>query len=237
MNTSLDLFLFAILPYLAMAIFFVETIRRYFTQAYSYTSLSSQFLENRFHFWSLVPFHYGLLGTLIGHVLAFLVPKQLLLWNSVPVRLYILEITALMFGLMALVGVIHVTIRRMRYANLKAVTSRMDWILYGFLLLMITSGVTVALFERWGTSWFASAITPYLWSLIKFRPDISVVTMMPMAFKLHILSAFLLIAVFPFTKLVHVLVIPNQYFFRKRQVVRWNWDRKTIRHTGSVDKH
>ena len=27
--------------------------------------------------------------------------------------------------------------------------------------------------------------------------------------------------IFPFTRLVHILVVPNQYLFRKRQVVRW----------------
>lgn len=228
--THLDTLLFIVLPYAAMILFFVETIRRYVLHAYTYTSLSSQFLENRFHFWSLVPFHYGLLGTLVGHVLALLIPQGLLWWNRVPVRLYVLEITALMFGLMAFVGVIHIVIRRLRYSRVRVVTSAMDWILYGFLMVLVTSGLFVATHYRWGISWFASVVTPYLWSLIKFNPDISLVANLPWPFKLHMISAFLLISLFPFTKLVHVLVIPNHYFFRKRQLVRWNWDRHHIRH-------
>ena len=52
---------------------------------------------------------------------------------------------------------------------------------------------------------------------------------MPFAVKLHIVNAWLLIAFFPFTRLVHVLVVPNQYLWRKRQVVRWNRDPKTAR--------
>lgn len=236
MNSYLDLFLFSVLPYLAMGIFFIETIRRYVTQAYSYTSLSSQFLENKFHFWGLIPFHYGILVTLVGHVVAFLFPKQLLLWNGYPVRLFILETTALIFGLMALIGVIHIIIRRWKYTKVKSATSKMDWVLYGFLFLMICSGVYVAVFHRWGTSWFAASVTPYLWSLVKLRPDPSTILSLPWAFKLHMISAFLLISVFPFTKLVHVLVIPNHYFFRKRQVVRWNWDKKTIRKPDPIAK-
>lgn len=37
-----------------------------------------------------------------------------------------------------------------------------------------------------------------------------------------IVNAFLIVAVFPFTRLVHILVIPNPYLWRKPQVVRWH---------------
>ena len=33
--------------------------------------------------------------------------------------------------------------------------------------------------------------------------------------------SFLLILFFPFTRLVHILVVPNPYLWRKPQVVRW----------------
>lgn len=221
MGNYLDLFLFAILPYLSLTLFFVETIRRYNKQMYSYTSLSSQFLENKEHFWGLVPFHYGILTVLVGHVLAFLLPKQLLLWNSYPIRLYILETTALIFGLLALIGIITVIHRRMTHSKVKVVTCWREWMIYSFLLLLIASGIDIAIMHRWGSEWFASVVSPYLWSLLKFNPDISLVLNLPLVFKIHMITAFLLIGVFPFTKLVHVLVIPNHYFFRKRQVVRW----------------
>ena len=44
---------------------------------------------------------------------------------------------------------------------------------------------------------------------------------MPWMVKIHIVNAFVVIAFFPFTRLVHILVVPNQYLFRRRQVVRW----------------
>ncbi len=61
MSQGLHFFLFAVLPYLATAIFLLVTIQRYRTQKFSYSSLSSQLLENRQHFWGTVPFHYGLI--------------------------------------------------------------------------------------------------------------------------------------------------------------------------------
>ncbi|MCA9788439.1 MAG: respiratory nitrate reductase subunit gamma, partial [Cyanobacteria bacterium HKST-UBA05] len=85
MNT-IDQLIFGVLPYLAMALFFIETIRRYVTEKYSYTTMSSQFLENKQHFWGMMAFHYGIIGTIAGHIIAFLLPKSVLWWNSYPIR-------------------------------------------------------------------------------------------------------------------------------------------------------
>ena len=108
----LDQIFFVVLPYVALVIFLLVTIQRYRSQAFTYSSLSSQFLENKHHFWGMVPFHYGIIVILLGHIIGFLVPRQILLWNSHPLRLYILEISALAFGLMTLVGLINLVIRR-----------------------------------------------------------------------------------------------------------------------------
>ncbi len=225
----LDQVLFAVLPYVAFVIFFLMTIQRYRMQSFTYSSLSSQFLENRHHFWGMVPFHYGILVIILGHVVAFMIPRQILAWNQEPVRLWILEISALVCGILTLVGLINIIVRKAQNRKLRMVTTFADWVVYGLLLLQIFSGIYVAIFVGWGSSWFASTLTPYLWSLIKLSPDISYVEAMPPWVKLHIVSAFVLIAFFPFTRLVHILVIPNMYLWRRPQVVRWNWDRSRIR--------
>ena len=104
---------------------------------------------------------------------------------------------------------------------MSVVTTKADWILYAMLVLQVFSGVYVAVYYRWGSAWFAASASPYLWSLLKLNPDIAVIAAMPFAIKLHIVNAWTVIAFFPFTRLVHILVVPNQYLFRKRQVVRW----------------
>jgi nitrate reductase gamma subunit len=113
-NTSsyFDALFFVVLPYVAFFTFFLVTIQRYRQRTFSYSSLSSQFLENKRHFWSLVPFHYGILVVLTGHIVAFLFPRELLLFDSRPIRLYILEVSALMFGLMTLIGLVASIARR-----------------------------------------------------------------------------------------------------------------------------
>ncbi len=216
-----DQFLFIALPYMCLFTFFLVTIQRYRQQSFSYSSLSSQFLENKQHFWSVVPFHYGILVVTAGHLVAFLIPRSILAWNSHPLRLYILEVSALAFGILTLIGLIGLVVRRASITKIRKVTTPTDWILFAMLLVQTVSGVGIAIFHPWGSSWFASNLSPYLWSIFKLNPEISYVTAMPHLVKLHIVLAFLTIGFFPFTRLVHLLVIPNPYLWRKPQVVRW----------------
>jgi nitrate reductase gamma subunit len=217
----LDQFLFAILPYMVAITFLPVTIQRYRARGFTYSSLSSQFLENQQHFWSLVPFHYGILVVTAGHIVAFLLPKQLLAWNSQPLRLYVLEISALIFAGLSLVGLCAALVRRFTASKVRIVTTTRDWVLFALLLVQIATGIGVAIFHPWGSSWFAAAVTPYLWSLAKLSPNLAAVSAMPLLVKLHIVNAYLVIGYFPFTRLVHVLVVPNPYLWRKPQVVRW----------------
>jgi nitrate reductase gamma subunit len=224
-----DILLFGVLPYAAMLLFLVVTIQRYRAAAYSYSSLSSQFLENRDHFWGMVPFHYGILFVLLGHVVAFLIPRSILWWNAVPARLYVLEASALAAGFLTLLGLLGLIRRRIETPRLRPVTTPLDWILLGLLLAQVASGILVAVLHGWGSSWFAASLSPYLWSLVQLNPDIAYVVPMPLLVKLHLTGNWVLIALFPFTRLVHVLVVPNMYLWRRTQVVRWNWNRRERR--------
>ena len=83
MNASpFNVFLFVALPYVCLFTFLLMTIHRYRLQSFSYSSLSSQFLENKQHFWAVVPFHYGILVVTAGHLIAFLIPRGILAWNG-----------------------------------------------------------------------------------------------------------------------------------------------------------
>lgn len=226
-QSALNIFLYAIFPYLALFIFVFVSIQRYLTRPFTYSSLSSQFLENRRQFWGIVPFHYGIIFLFLGHLAAFLVPSHVLAWNGVAWRLYVLEITALIFGLLTLIGLMQLIFRRLTDHKVLRVTSPADWVLYALLLIQIFAGVYIAVFYRWGSSWFSSVLTPYLWSIFKFNPDLSYLSGLPFMVKLHIANGFLILAVFPFGRLVHLLVVPNPYLWRRTQVVRWYRDPRT----------
>jgi nitrate reductase gamma subunit len=80
----------------------------------------------------------------------------------------------------------------------------------------------VATALRWGSSWYTQVVVPYLWSIFRFQPDIQRIVDLPLAARLHVVGAFVLFALFSFTRLVHALVAPVPYLWRPLQVVIWN---------------
>jgi nitrate reductase gamma subunit len=218
---SPDVLLFAALPYVALALFVAGTIERLVKHPESLTSRSSQFLENRRHFWAMVPFHYGILIVLLGHLVAFAAPGAILGWNALAFRLYALEGTGLAFGFLAVLGLTTAIVRRASIATVRVTTTPLDWIVLCALLVQIASGVAVAIAYSWGSSWFAAVASPYLWSLARLRPDVAAMAALPFVVKAHVIGAFLLVGIFPFSRLVHVVNVPTPYLWRRPQVVRW----------------
>ena len=226
---ALDNALFAVFPYVALVLFFLVTIQRYRQRSFSYSSLSSQFLENKHHFWAEVPFHYGILWVLAGHAAAFFFPRAILGWNAAPLRLYLLEVSGLAAAVVALVGLVNIMLRRGGDARSRVTATTADWVVYALLAVQIGTGILVATTASWGSSWFAAVATPYLRSLATFAPDPALLAPMPLLFKVHVTGLWVLLGVFPFTRLVHVLVVPNPYLWRRPQVVRWYGIRRGVR--------
>lgn len=217
----LDMLLLVVLPYAAVTLFLAGSIIRYRRTPFSVSSYSSQFLESRQSFKAVIPFHTGIIIVLVGHLVALLVPRTVLAWNSVPLRLYILEGTALVCGLLSLVGIVAIMLRRRGVSRVRRITTRMDVVIYVLLFVQILAGVYIAVFNGWGSSWFASLAAPYLTSLAIFQPDIAMLEAAPFMVKLHIVGAFVLLALTPFSRLMHVLVMPWHYLVRRPQLVRW----------------
>lgn len=214
--------LFEVFPYIAAVACVAGAVYRFRFRAFSVSSLSSQFLESRKLFWGSVPWHYGILVVLLGHVVAFLWPGAILSLGSVPARLRALEAVALAFGLLAVFGLVLLVWRRISDRRVRAVTTVVDVGILALLLVQVATGVCIAVLHRWGSSWFASALTPYLWSLVKLAPESGRIASMPILVKIHVIDAFLLLALIPFSRLAHVLSIPLPYLFRPPQRVVWN---------------
>ena len=226
---ALNNFLLIGLPYAALAVFLIGTIWRYRSSRFSYSSLSSEFLERSKLFWGSVPFHFGLLFLFFGHLIAFLIPSSVLAWNSHPLRLLVLEISAFAFGIGVLWGLGALIARRLSSPRIRVVTSVMDVTLLLLLLVEVVLGLWVALGFRWGSSWFAAVLTPYLRSLFVLQPDTAAVAALPLVVKLHIGVAFVIFGLIPFTRLVHLLVVPLHYLWRPYQRVIWYWRREEVR--------
>ncbi len=221
------------MPYIALAVFLIGSILRYSTKKFKVSSLSSQFLEGKKLFWGSVPFHWGILFLFFGHLIAFLIPRSIIVWNSEPLRLLFLEITSLIFAICVFIGLAQLYYRRITDDRVRMVTTKMDIFVELLLLFQIFTGMYTAVFFRWGSSWFASVLSPYLKSIFTFTPDIAAVSAMPLMFKLHVIGAFLIVLMIPFTRLIHFLVYPLNYTWKPYQQVIWNWGKKAVRNPGT----
>ncbi len=229
-------FIFIGLPYAALLMFLVVSIFRYRNQPFSVSSLSSQILESRILYWGSHAFHIGIVTLFFGHLIGFLFPSSVISFTGQPTRLLIIEISAFAFGLLSLLGVATLIYRRIAVTKLKTVTSKMDVLVYMLILLQVVSGLWIAYFDRWGSAWFAISLAPYLKSIFLLTPNYEAVAAMPLSIKFHVASAFVFVAMVPFTRLMHFLVFPFVYITRAYQYVIWNWDRKTRRNSTKFNE-
>jgi nitrate reductase gamma subunit len=216
------IFFFVLLPYMAIISLILGSIYRYRFHGYTVSSLSSQLLENNLLFFGSRPFHWGIITLFFGHLIAFLIPAAVLAWNGKPIRLYILETAAFAFGIITTIGITVLITRRIRIRRIQFVTTRMDIFVYVILSVQIITGLYTAFFLRWGSSWFALVLTPFLRSVFVLKPDITAVITLPVIIKVHIISAFILIGMIPYTRFMHFLVYPFSYLWREYQLVIWN---------------
>lgn len=218
----MDTILFIAFPYIAVILAVGFGIYRSLTKRFTVSSLSSQLLENRQLFWGSVPWHYGITLVLLAHLIPWIIPGVARYVLADPVRLVILELIGLALSLFTAFGLIVLIVRRLpANSRAHAVTSWMDGVLLFLLAVQTFSGIGVALFDRWGSLWFLSSIVPWLWSLVRLQPDITPVVALPAFIRFHILTGFLLILLFPFSRLIHIFTIPLQYLRRPYQVVVW----------------
>jgi len=216
-----DMILFGVFPYVALALMVGVGFYRYCIDRYSWSSQSSQFLESRILYWGSVPWHYAILVILLAHFLAFLVPTGWGVLLGSPLRLYLLEVTGMALGLCTLIAIVLLVVRRIMNPRIAVVTSPIDWLVLAALLLQVATGVYIAVTLRWGSVWYLHTATPWLWSLVKLDPQVQYLAVLPAVVKLHAFNAFLILAIFPFSRLVHVVSVPLGYLARPWQVVVW----------------
>jgi nitrate reductase gamma subunit len=211
--------LFVIFPYISLSIAIVVTIYRSIYRPFSISSLSSQLLERRWLYWGSIPFHWGVTIILAGHLVAIFIPQSIVLWNAQPLRLYLLELTGIGLGLWATFGVAILLWRRTSVARIRAVSTPMDYVVVLLILVSLVTGVTIASHYRWGSFWFTGIFTPYIWSILTFRPNAAALAPLPFMIKLHVFNFFLLALAFAFSRLVHIVAWPLGYLLRPWQIV------------------
>jgi nitrate reductase gamma subunit len=219
MSDTLSMMLFVALPYAAVLIAIVVSVLRWKRAPFTVSAISSQLLESKKLFWGSIPFHWGIVLILTGHLFTLFLPSTVAWWGGVPLRLYALEITGLALALWALFGIVVLLYRRMTTARVKVVTTPMDFVVLLVLLVQVVTGIWVAVGLRFGALWATGVVVPYVWSLVKLNPQPELIQPFPLVLQIHIISFWVFLLIFPFTRLVHLVTLPLPYLVRPWQRV------------------
>jgi nitrate reductase gamma subunit len=217
----LNVILFIVLPYAALALFLFVTPYRYFSNRLTWSAYSTQFLEGKTLYWGSNAWHYGIIPIVIAHLPGIIAPDATKAVLANRQALILLESIGLGLGLFALFGCLVLAVRRAKTPMLKSVTSVGDWVLLSLLAVQAATGVYTGLFMRWGSQWYLHTAVPYLHSLLVFNPQVEYMADFPLVFKLHAAGAFLIVGLLPFTKLVHLLFLPVAFLKDPPILYRW----------------
>jgi nitrate reductase gamma subunit len=222
----IDAFFLVGLPYAALVVCVAGVAWRWKTRAFSWSSLSSQFLEARQLRWGSTPWHLGIILVLLGHLVAIFLPR---VWGSLmthPTLLVVTETVGMGAAALGLAGLVVLALRRLTSGRVQAVTTTMDLVVLALLFFQSLLGLLTAVLHRWGAAWSTATVVPYFWSILLLQPDPSLVADLPPIVKAHLAGAWLVLLAVPFSRLVHVLALPLAYLWRAPQVVIWSSPRR-----------
>ncbi len=204
---------FLVFPYIALAMFTLGHAWRYVTDRYGWTARSSEFLEKDALFFGTTIFHWGILLTFAGHAGGLLISQRL--FDAVGVdgdaHTAIAYYSGLAVGHAAFIGVLLLLVRRAFYLRIRRTTTTNDIVTLTALAFVSGAGLYNVLF---GHHYVLDTVAPWIRGIVTFSPDPALMRSVPLSYKIHILSAFALLAFSPFSRLVHIWSAPIGYFFR-----------------------
>ena len=213
-----SILLYAVLPYVALAIFVAGHLWRYRRDQYGWGARSTQLLESRRLKYASVLFHVGVLLAIGGHVLGILIPDP---WTRVvgindDAYHVIAAIGGLTAGVTVCVGFVLLVYRRIRFPRVRVTTTNVDVLVFLLLALGIVTGMVATTTNLGDAVHYRDTVGPYFRQIFVLDPEPELMTggHINFIFQLHVVSVWFLYALWPFSRLVHAWSIPVDYFRR-----------------------
>ncbi|WP_369250285.1 respiratory nitrate reductase subunit gamma [Streptomyces sp. R41] len=216
-------FLWGALPYIAFALLIAGLVWRHRYDKFGWTTRSSQVYESKLLNIASPAFHYGILFVLVGHLIGLFVPES---WTG---SLGIGEHTYHLFslyggtaaGALTVLGILLLIYRRRTNSPVFRATTVNDKLMYVVLLGAIVMGMTAKLTHASGDGYnYRQTIAPWARSLFTLRPRTELMHGVPVLYQVHAVIGMALIALVPYTRLVHMFSAPVRYLFRPYVVYR-----------------
>lgn len=220
-NFDVDFIIFGIMPYAALTILVIGSIARYDRDQYTWKSSSSQLLRRKQLMWGSILFHVGIITIFFGHLVGLFTPVWVLDALGIPYALkqWMAVIIGGPAGIAALIGGTMLLHRRLTEPRIRATSSWMDITIMVLIWLQLAIGlltITQTLQHMDGSemvrfmSWSQSIVT---WNINAWVTVVDVHWL----YKLHIFLGLIITALFPFSRLVHMVsgfAAPFRYLLR-----------------------
>jgi len=220
----MNLLLWVAAPYVTLALLIGGTIWRYKYDRFGWTTRSSQLYESRLLRIASPIFHFGLIFVILGHVLGLVIPESWTRTVGVSENTYhwISLVTGTAAGAATLIGLAMLIYRRRTTGPVFQATTKNDKTMYVFLAAAIILGLTATILSNGvqGGYDYRRTISPWFRQIFYLRPDPDLMSGVPLVYKFHVVLGMILIALMPFTRLVHAFAAPVSYLFRPYIVYR-----------------
>ncbi|MBO1530585.1 respiratory nitrate reductase subunit gamma [Psychrobacter sp. F1192] len=220
----LQIFLFGVYPYIALAIAIVGTWVRFDLSQYSWKTGSTQMLRSKNMRWASNLFHVGIIVVLLGHLFGMLTPHFLYdRFISAGNKQILAVVVGGIAGVFCWIGLAMLMWRRFTDDRISNTSSFSDKMVLVLLFVQLNLGL-ISIFTS------VQHLDGYtMMNLAGWAQDITIlrpwhaaarIEQADLIYQLHIVLGITLIMIFPFTRLIHIISAPIWYFGRRYQIVR-----------------
>ena len=216
MEHYINNFLFTYFPHIALAVFVFGVITRLALAHKTIQASSGQLLADRQLRWGSNLFHVGILMVLLGHFTLFIPEKLYQLVMTTETKRIIALTLGTVFGTMAFIGMIMLTLRRTTDERMIKNSSFHDY----FIIILLAAEAALGLSSVLTTAGLSvenyAALGEWAQKVVTFQPDAGmVIAGHSIIYKIHIFIGLLIFMIFPYSKMMHFLVLPAAYLFRR----------------------
>ena len=220
----LQIFLFGVYPYVALTIAIIGTWVRFDLSKYSWKTGSTQMLRSKNMRLASNLFHVGIIVVLLGHLFGMLTPHFLYdRFISAGHKQILAVVVGGIAGVFCWCGLVMLMWRRFTDDRISNTSSFSDKLVLVLLFIQLNLGL-LSIFTS------VKHLDGYtMMNLAGWAQDITILRPLQAAarieqtdliYQLHMALGITLIAIFPFTRLIHIISAPIWYFGRRYQIVR-----------------
>ena len=220
----LQIFLFGVYPYIALTIAIIGTWVRFDLSQYSWKAGSTQMLRTKNMRLASNLFHVGIIVVLLGHLFGMLTPHFLYdRFISAGHKQILAVVVGGIAGVFCWFGLVMLMWRRFTDDRISNTSSFSDKLVLVLLFIQLNLGL-ISIFTS------VKHLDGYtMMNLAGWAQDITIlrpwqaaarIEQTDLIYQLHMALGITLIAIFPFTRLIHIISAPIWYFGRRYQIVR-----------------